>query len=166
MRISPSLIALGLVAAASARVSVRQANIPDCLLTCIATASTEGCDSTDTACLCASQTFISSTTQCVQSTCSSEDVETSLADAEAICADAGVSLSNVPISTAAGSGSGSAASASATSPSGSQTSSASSSQTSSAGAAGETGGNNAAAAAHGANAFAGIAAVGLAAFVL
>ncbi|KAL1661799.1 hypothetical protein GGF50DRAFT_104839 [Schizophyllum commune] len=173
MRVLTSLIALGLAASASARVTVRQ-NVPDCLLTCIATADTSGCDSSDTACLCGNDTFVSSVTQCVQSSCSADDVQASLQGAQAVCAGAGVTLSDIPTGSASGSGS---ASATATSSGGSQTTSGSAtasashsgstspSQTSSADGSEETGDENGASA-HGANAFVGLAAVGLAAFVL
>ncbi|KAL1742669.1 hypothetical protein HDZ31DRAFT_75371 [Schizophyllum fasciatum] len=174
MRISSSLIALGIAASVSARVGVRQ-NVPDCLLTCIATANTSGCDSSDTACLCGNDTFVSSVTQCVQSSCSADDVQASLEGAQAVCAGAGVTLSNIPTDTASGSGSNSATETSSsgesqTTASGSHTSSASgssstsASQTSSADGSEETGDENAASA-HGVSALVGLAAAGLAAFV-
>ncbi|KAJ4476258.1 hypothetical protein C8R41DRAFT_846171 [Lentinula lateritia] len=75
--------------------SPRQLNLPTCALPCLtATSSTSfgNCSSTDDACLCSNPQFISNTATCIEGACTGNDLQTALSAAEALCAQAGVTL--------------------------------------------------------------------------
>ncbi|KAJ3808340.1 hypothetical protein EV368DRAFT_84802 [Lentinula lateritia] len=75
--------------------SPRQLNLPTCALPCLtATSSTSfgSCSSTDEACLCSNPQFISNTTTCIEGACTGNDLQTAISAAEALCAQAGVTL--------------------------------------------------------------------------
>ncbi|EDQ99285.1 uncharacterized protein LACBIDRAFT_295998 [Laccaria bicolor S238N-H82] len=79
-------------------------NIPSCAGECIASADLGGCATTDNACLCKSKVFVSSTAACIERTCTGSDLATAIAAAEAICAAAGVTLSDLPTVSATATG--------------------------------------------------------------
>ncbi|KIY73234.1 hypothetical protein CYLTODRAFT_417203 [Cylindrobasidium torrendii FP15055 ss-10] len=100
----------------------RQASLPSCAATCLATADFGSCDSSDYGCLCSSDKFISSVSSCITSSCSGDDLASATTVSTQLCAAAGVTLSNLPTGSATASGSstqssatGSAASSSSTS---------------------------------------------------
>ncbi|KAF2712401.1 hypothetical protein K504DRAFT_203742 [Pleomassaria siparia CBS 279.74] len=89
--------------------------IPTCALTCFATAvPAAGCSLTDTKCQCTTgkDSITASLTSCVPGKCSADDIAKINPAVEAICANAGVTLSNLP--TAASSGASAASTASRT----------------------------------------------------
>ncbi|EPS96370.1 hypothetical protein FOMPIDRAFT_1032413 [Fomitopsis schrenkii] len=136
MRFTFAVLALAAtLSAASANVWKRQ-SLPSCAENCIGSASTGGCSASDEQCLCSSSAFVDSVESCIEKSCDASDVQASLAAAEALCAQAGVTLSltgSLPSATASGSGSASASGfASASASSGSHASSSSSSSSSSA----------------------------------
>ncbi|KAJ8082593.1 hypothetical protein AAF712_012530 [Marasmius tenuissimus] len=98
MRFSTALWTLSaFVALASAQ------SVPPCALTCISSANTNGCSSTDLGCLCKNDEFIKSAAACIDSTCTGNDVATARESAQELCAGQGVSLS-LPAGTASGTG--------------------------------------------------------------
>ncbi|KAH9854536.1 hypothetical protein C2E23DRAFT_858262 [Lenzites betulinus] len=142
---------LALAAAVSAaNLSRRQAAYPACSLPCLASADFGSCDPSDDNCLCHSAAFINSTTTCITSSCSGDDLKTAEAAAQSACLSVGVTLSSTP-------------SASQTAPASSAATSASASASSPASSASTTPNS---AASRGANALVALAAVGAAAFVL
>ncbi|KAG8739857.1 hypothetical protein FRC10_005052 [Ceratobasidium sp. 414] len=101
MRASFALIALAAVVSAS---SASKRQLPSCAMTCIVSASTGSCDPTDNTCLCKSEAFVNSTYQCIASSCSGSDLQTAINGARALCAAAGVTLTqSVPAPTGAAS---------------------------------------------------------------
>ncbi|KAF8898077.1 hypothetical protein CPB85DRAFT_191366 [Mucidula mucida] len=63
----------------------RQSDLPDCAMTCIQSADSSGCSSTDQTCLCKSSAFVQSSATCLQSTCSADELNTAVQVAEALC---------------------------------------------------------------------------------
>ncbi|KAH8112804.1 hypothetical protein DFH11DRAFT_384023 [Phellopilus nigrolimitatus] len=88
MRLSVTL----LFASTAFATLVSRQSPPQCALTCIATANTGTCSSTDNKCLCANQAFVSSTTNCIESTCTGSDLQSAIQFAQADCAAVGVTL--------------------------------------------------------------------------
>ncbi|KAF4603009.1 hypothetical protein EYR38_003414 [Pleurotus pulmonarius] len=126
-------------------------SIPSCAMGCVASPSTlGGCGQNDMKCLCGSQEFIAATTTCLNTACPADELAAARGVAISLCQAAGVTL-DLPESAAASSGSSTAPAASATAPTSATAAPAATSN---------------AAAAVGANAFAGIAALGLAALAL
>lgn len=68
-------------------------NIPTCEGTCIASANLGSCAATDTACLCKSDTFISSVAACVEKTCTGSDLSTAITATEQLCIAVGTPAS-------------------------------------------------------------------------
>ncbi|KAF9495208.1 hypothetical protein BDN71DRAFT_1431151 [Pleurotus eryngii] len=127
-------------------------SIPSCAMGCVASPSTlGGCGQNDMKCLCGSKEFIEATTTCLNTACPADELAAARSVAISLCQAAGVTL-DLPESAAASSGASTAPAASATAP------------TSSSAAAPAATSN--AAASVGANTFAGIAALGLAALAL
>ncbi|CAE6537725.1 unnamed protein product [Rhizoctonia solani] len=89
MRVSIVLAALAAVASAS---SIGKRQIPSCALTCMTSANTGSCSSTDNTCLCKSTAFVDSTYNCIASTCKGDDLTNAVAAARALCVAAGVTL--------------------------------------------------------------------------
>ncbi|KAI5832197.1 hypothetical protein K523DRAFT_220564, partial [Schizophyllum commune Tattone D] len=58
---------------------------PDCLVSCVSSASTGDCNASDTGCLCNNQEFVSSVTSCVQQSCDSAAVSTAEEAAQQLC---------------------------------------------------------------------------------
>ncbi|KAH9934195.1 uncharacterized protein B0H18DRAFT_1092697 [Fomitopsis serialis] len=154
------------LATTSATNLLERQSLPTCAETCIGSANTSGCSSSDEKCLCSSSAFVDSVESCVQSSCSAGDLSSALQAAEALCAQAGVSLSLTGSLAASATGSASAsgsASGSASTRATSTTASGTHSASSSAPAATTSASG---ATSHSANAFAGLAAIGAVAFVL
>ncbi|KAF8801214.1 hypothetical protein BYT27DRAFT_7226963 [Phlegmacium glaucopus] len=148
------------VVSTSASLVARQ-SLPDCAASCLLNANLNGCIVSDTHCLCTNQVFVSSTTQCIETSCSGSDLQNALSYSQALCAAVGVTLSN----TAAASTSTTASAATTVSAATTASSGSASSGSASSGSASATP-SKAAAAAHGANTFVGLAAVGLVALAL
>ncbi|EKM78262.1 hypothetical protein AGABI1DRAFT_114592 [Agaricus bisporus var. burnettii JB137-S8] len=96
MRLSFALAVAALASTVSASFVARQGGLPGCATTCIATADFGGCEATDNACLCKNEGFVSSSTNCIVSTCEGDDLETSLNAAKQLCAAVGVTLTSTP----------------------------------------------------------------------
>ncbi|KIK02556.1 hypothetical protein K443DRAFT_515923 [Laccaria amethystina LaAM-08-1] len=172
MRFALATVALAAASASASTLFGRQ-SIPACAGKCIASANLGGCAATDNACLCRSQAFLSTAIPCVEMTCTGSDLAEAKNAAEQLCLAVGVTLTAVLGSaTAAASetgasstASGSAAAVTTPAPSSSiAASSAGSSTSSSAPAA--TSSSKSAGSIVGVNAFAGMAAFGLAALAL
>ncbi|KIO16738.1 hypothetical protein M407DRAFT_33598 [Tulasnella calospora MUT 4182] len=82
---------------------------------CLANANTAGCAGSDNTCLCKSDTYLRSTTDCIQNACSAADLATAGSLAQQLCKAAGVDISTNPAAqptgTAAASGAASSAAA-------------------------------------------------------
>ncbi|KAI0267351.1 hypothetical protein BC834DRAFT_74568 [Gloeopeniophorella convolvens] len=126
MRFSLAIVAVAFASTASASSVLfpRQAGYPDCSLPCLANPDLGTCKITDITCLCNSSAFVVSTTQCIESSCTGNDLQTAEAAARSQCEAVGVTLTSSvpPPSSTAPSGS----STSSTSPTSSSTSSSSS----------------------------------------
>ncbi|GAA6006337.1 hypothetical protein JCM10207_000609 [Rhodosporidiobolus poonsookiae] len=86
--------ALLAAAAALAPVALAQTAIPDCVLSCLTTAATSAsCSSNDISCLCQNESFISSATSCLETTCEGDDVAIGLDYGVQYCATVGISIS-------------------------------------------------------------------------
>ncbi|KIJ64734.1 hypothetical protein HYDPIDRAFT_28101 [Hydnomerulius pinastri MD-312] len=93
MRFSVALVALtAAVSSASAALIARQ-SLPNCAAPCLANADFGGCAQDDDTCLCNNQAFISSTTSCIQSSCTGNDLATAESFAQQLCLAVGVTLS-------------------------------------------------------------------------
>ncbi|KAG9097064.1 hypothetical protein FRC07_010841 [Ceratobasidium sp. 392] len=90
MRVSFAVLALAAVASASS--VFRRQSMPACAMQCIMTADTGSCDATDNTCLCKSDPFIQATYKCISSTCQGDDLASANDAARALCAAAGVTL--------------------------------------------------------------------------
>ncbi|KAF5366599.1 hypothetical protein D9758_008974 [Tetrapyrgos nigripes] len=97
MRFTGLFLSAALISLTSASsVSRRQSGLPDCAFTCISTADTGNCVRSDNDCLCRNQAFIDSTTQCIESSCSGNDLQAALSGAQQLCALVGVTLTSTP----------------------------------------------------------------------
>ncbi|KAF8646626.1 hypothetical protein AX16_007126 [Volvariella volvacea WC 439] len=96
MRFSAAALALfGAAVSVSASVlSARQ--LPDCSMPCIANAPTDPCATSDNACLCRNENFIEQTTVCIMQTCQGDDLQNALAAAQEMCRLVGVTLTSTP----------------------------------------------------------------------
>jgi len=84
---------------ASASIFGRQSSMPACAVTCLGSADYGTCGHTDNVCLCNSQPFITSTTQCIKNSCDAADLATAEAYSQAICESVGVTLTSTPTAT-------------------------------------------------------------------
>ncbi|KAL4072177.1 hypothetical protein V8B97DRAFT_1915696 [Scleroderma yunnanense] len=101
MRLAVAFITLSAAFLSANAALVARQTLPSCAVTCITNANTGGCASTDDSCLCNNQTFVSTTTSCIESSCSGNDLVEAEQYAQAICAAVGVTLTApVPSSTA------------------------------------------------------------------
>jgi hypothetical protein len=57
----------------------------DCAIPCLQNADLGSCDPQDNVCLCNNQSFINSTTTCIENSCSADDLASAEAEADAIC---------------------------------------------------------------------------------
>ncbi|ETW77564.1 hypothetical protein HETIRDRAFT_248180, partial [Heterobasidion irregulare TC 32-1] len=57
-----------------------------CAIPCLTSADFGSCSQTDLQCLCTSSSFISSTTQCIESSCTGSDLDQAEAAARSGCA--------------------------------------------------------------------------------
>ncbi|KAK7436690.1 hypothetical protein VKT23_018945 [Stygiomarasmius scandens] len=90
--------ALVLLASASS-VSLWKRQFPSCAMPCVASADTGSCVPTDNSCLCRSESFVNSTTECIESSCSGNDLQAALSGAQQLCAAVGVTLTSTPTPT-------------------------------------------------------------------
>ncbi|KAF7973778.1 hypothetical protein HWV62_14252 [Athelia sp. TMB] len=95
MRFSIALIALSAIASASASVFPRQ-TLPSCAVPCLQNANFGSCAEDDNVCLCNDQTFITSTTQCIEGACSGSDLTNAEQYSAALCKAVGVTLTSTP----------------------------------------------------------------------
>ncbi|KAI0357019.1 hypothetical protein OH77DRAFT_1519923 [Trametes cingulata] len=151
MRFFAVLALAAAVSSASAAGVHRRQQYPDCAGTCLVSADFGSCDPQDDSCLCKSQSFISSVTDCITKACQGDQLQQAEQAAQAACASVGVTLTS------------SAPAASATSPAGSSGSNTASASQTSAAAPSST---SNAASSRGVNAIAALVAVGAAALAL
>ncbi|KAA1475341.1 hypothetical protein DENSPDRAFT_852913 [Dentipellis sp. KUC8613] len=164
MRFTLATVAAALASTASASnlLLARQAGYPNCAVPCLTSADFGSCSQSDLKCLCTSANFITSVTQCIESSCQGSDLTNAEAAAQSECAAIGVSLTSsipAPTSTAPSSAAPSSAAQSSGSPSSSAPASTSPSPSSGSGAANG-------ALVNGPNALAAAAALGLAVLAL
>ncbi|KAI0718654.1 hypothetical protein C8Q72DRAFT_789037 [Fomitopsis betulina] len=128
MRFTLALLALATAFSGASAHAWKRQSLPTCAESCIGSATVGSCSASDEQCLCSSSAFVDSVESCIEKSCSAGDIQSSLQAAEAVCAQAGVTLSLTGSLSATASASGSGpASASATSGSANSTSSTSSS---------------------------------------
>ncbi|KIK57433.1 hypothetical protein GYMLUDRAFT_46314 [Collybiopsis luxurians FD-317 M1] len=129
-----AVVLVSVLASASASESFffkrQQLNLPSCAVSCLASAPTGSCSTSDEKCLCSSSQFIAGASSCIESSCSGSDIQSALGAAATLCAQAGVTLDTSSIIAAATS-SASASNSTATSPSATTSSSSSSSSSAS-----------------------------------
>ncbi|KAI0332236.1 hypothetical protein GY45DRAFT_1335719 [Cubamyces sp. BRFM 1775] len=82
------------VSVSAAGLQRRQTGYPDCANPCLLNADFGSCDPVDDNCLCHSQSFVSSVTNCVVTSCSGADLQQAEAAAQQACASVGVTLSS------------------------------------------------------------------------
>ncbi|KZV64000.1 hypothetical protein PENSPDRAFT_669323 [Peniophora sp. CONT] len=116
-----AVVALFFAASASAAtLNLSKRDYPSCANTCLVNPDLGGCDSaTDLTCVCHSQTFIDSTSECIAKSCSGSDLDQANETARQACLAVGVTITAVSSTTAAASSTAASPSASATSPAGS-----------------------------------------------
>jgi hypothetical protein len=83
-----------LTAVAGAAIASAQLNqIPTCALSCaISSIGGSGCAQTDIACICSASSFLTGILSCIQGSCSPAEIQQTLAAAQVLCADAGVTI--------------------------------------------------------------------------
>ncbi|KAG8893964.1 hypothetical protein FRC00_009760, partial [Tulasnella sp. 408] len=113
MRFSTVIVALAASVASASILAERQTAFPDCATPCIVNADYGTCGQTDAACLCKSDAYLSSTTKCIQSSCSAADLATAAGTAQALCKAAGVDISTNPAAQPSGTAAASGAASSA-----------------------------------------------------
>ncbi|KAF5350713.1 hypothetical protein D9756_008564 [Leucocoprinus leucothites] len=96
MRFSLVIAVAAFVSSASASLISRQGGLPQCAFECITKADLGGCQATDNNCLCRSDTFLNSSTNCIGQTCKGQDLEDATAAARQLCAIVGVTLTSTP----------------------------------------------------------------------
>ncbi|KAI5778749.1 hypothetical protein EDC01DRAFT_673224 [Geopyxis carbonaria] len=80
-------------AAVAAIASAQLDDLPPCALTCLTGGLSEtGCDLTDFACACSNDAFVSSSAECIQSSCDAASQQAALDGAVALCKSAGVDI--------------------------------------------------------------------------
>ncbi|KLO09992.1 hypothetical protein SCHPADRAFT_907285 [Schizopora paradoxa] len=87
-------VAVAASSASAAILNARQSGVPACGLSCLENADLGGCASNDNACLCNNSAFVSSTTQCIQSSCTGSDLQAAETFAQQTCLAVGVTLTN------------------------------------------------------------------------
>ncbi|KAK0444253.1 uncharacterized protein EV420DRAFT_1574977 [Desarmillaria tabescens] len=115
MRFSLTVFSALFVTAWGSMLLGRQTSLPDCALPCITNVDYGSCSPSDNACLCKSETYVNTTTTCIESSCTGSDLTTAIATAQALCAEVGVTFSStsLPTGSATRSGSGSSGSVAA-----------------------------------------------------
>ncbi|SJL13099.1 uncharacterized protein ARMOST_16536 [Armillaria ostoyae] len=162
MRFSLAALPISVLVAGSSAASLHARQLPSCAVSCITGSGINygDCSSSDNACLCKNTDFVNSVQSCITSDCTGDDLETALSVAQALCAAAGVTLTSEAVSATSTSpsslSSASSASRASSSPSVSASASASASSTSASNGALTVG----------ANAVAGLTAIGLVALAL
>jgi cell division septation protein DedD len=161
MRCTLLLTVASVFASSSAVLLLPRQALPNCAATCLASADYGSCQPTDNACLCKNSAFIQSSTACIEKSCSGSDLTTAEADAQALCAQVGVTLTPPP---ASGSATAPASSGTGAASGNGTTSAATGATTSSAAAPSAT--SKSAAGTNNANAVVGAFALGLAALAI
>ncbi|KAI6115318.1 hypothetical protein EDD16DRAFT_1594859 [Pisolithus croceorrhizus] len=117
MRAAVALVALSAALSSASAGLVSRQSLPSCANPCITNANLGGCSATDDTCLCESQTFINSTTTCIESSCTGNDLQEAEQYAQSLCLAVGVTLTiatPTPTSTSPTSSSSSTATATQT----------------------------------------------------
>ncbi|KAJ7582076.1 hypothetical protein C8J56DRAFT_243796 [Mycena floridula] len=94
MRFSAVILFVATVSAAQLPGLFQRATLPDCANLCIAKADFDGCNPVDNLCLCKSQKFVSSSTNCIKATCTGSDLTEAISGAIELCASVGVTLTS------------------------------------------------------------------------
>lgn len=71
-------------------------DLPSCSLPCITNADTGTCAPTDNACLCKYDNFLRTTTDCIESACSNQDLRAAAVVCQELCTAAGVNIMTNP----------------------------------------------------------------------
>ncbi|GJE86355.1 CFEM domain-containing protein [Phanerochaete sordida] len=109
-----ALLFAGVLSANAASLRARQ-SFPDCANTCVLNPpSTFGCDAADDGCLCRSDQYVASTTQCIVQACDAADAASAEALSRQLCAEVGVTLTATPSFTSSGSSTASSTGAAST----------------------------------------------------
>ncbi|KII91555.1 hypothetical protein PLICRDRAFT_84951, partial [Plicaturopsis crispa FD-325 SS-3] len=117
MRFTSAILILSTVYASASAAIVSRQSLPNCAAPCLSGSSVNygGCSPQDNKCLCNSQTFVQSSTACIQSSCTGDDLTNAEELAQSLCAAIGVTLSSsAPSSTGSSSASSTASSAAST----------------------------------------------------
>ncbi|KIO22162.1 hypothetical protein M407DRAFT_120291 [Tulasnella calospora MUT 4182] len=77
---------------ASAYTIFKRQDAPACATTCFAQSDFSPCNSTDTACICLNQKFLTALATCTEASCSEQDLQAAEAAGTATCQAAGVNL--------------------------------------------------------------------------
>ncbi|KAG7445292.1 uncharacterized protein BT62DRAFT_920554 [Guyanagaster necrorhizus] len=162
MRFSFVALPLSILVAGSSASTIHARQLPSCAVSCTTSSNINygNCSTTDDACLCQDTSFVTSVETCINSNCSGSDLQTALSEAQALCAAAGVTLTSEAVSATSTSPGSSSSSGS-----GAGSSPASTSASASASATSTTSASNGALTV-GANAFAGLTAIGFVALAL
>ncbi|RDB17231.1 hypothetical protein Hypma_001870 [Hypsizygus marmoreus] len=100
MRFSLAILIATVASATASTLQARQ--LPACSGPCLIgpDVDTGSCSATDNACLCRNEAFITKSTACIVDACTGDDLDTALAAAQALCKSVGVTLSgSVPTKT-------------------------------------------------------------------
>ncbi|KAF9224982.1 hypothetical protein BS17DRAFT_731760 [Gyrodon lividus] len=92
MRFAVALFALTVAVSSASSALIARQSLPNCAAPCLANANYGSCAPDDDTCLCNDQTFLNSTTTCIQSSCSGSDLTEAEAFAQALCLAVGVTL--------------------------------------------------------------------------
>ncbi|KAK0205579.1 hypothetical protein DFS33DRAFT_1329449 [Desarmillaria ectypa] len=161
MRFSLVALPLSILVAGSSAATLHSRQLPSCAVECTTGSNIKygNCSTSDNTCLCKNNDFVTSVETCINKSCTGNDLQTALSVAQALCAAAGVTLTSEAVSATATSPSSSSSASSA-----SRSASASSSATAASASSTSSASNGALTV--GANAIAGLTAVGLVALVL
>ncbi|KAI6112382.1 hypothetical protein EDD17DRAFT_1595822 [Pisolithus thermaeus] len=92
MRAAVAFVALSAALSSVSAGLVSRQSLPSCANPCITNANLGGCSATDDTCLCENQTFINSTTTCIESSCTGNDLQEAEQYAQSLCLAVGVTL--------------------------------------------------------------------------
>ncbi|KAI6018318.1 hypothetical protein EDC04DRAFT_2742509 [Pisolithus marmoratus] len=92
MRFAVAFVTLSAALSSVSAGFVTRQTLPACAQTCITNADLGGCSITDDTCLCNNQTFVSSTTSCIESSCTGSDLQEAEQYAQSLCLAVGVTL--------------------------------------------------------------------------
>ncbi|KAH7883104.1 hypothetical protein F5I97DRAFT_1930688 [Phlebopus sp. FC_14] len=108
MRFTAAFFGLSVIVSSVSAALVARQSLPNCAAPCLANANYGGCAQDDDTCLCHNQSFVNSTTSCIESSCSGSDLAEAESFAQQLCLAVGVTLTaSTPAPTATSSSTGS-----------------------------------------------------------